>query len=76
MMMAGTKSPYETFASGLYRPPQPEEIRELAGKHALTGSAAAELIGIDSRTWRRYIGGDRDIPYSNWRLLLYELGEI
>ncbi len=74
--MTETKTPYHTLASGRYRPPEPAEIRELASRYSLTGAKAGALIGVDGRTWRRYVGGERDMPYSNWRLLLYELGEL
>ena len=57
------------FAQG-WRHPSSEEVRELIKKANLTGSQVADLIGVTSRTIRRYIGGEKPIHYAEWRLLL------
>ncbi|MCV4777601.1 transcriptional regulator, partial [Escherichia coli] len=45
--------------------PTPEEIRTLMQIAELTGSKAATLTGLkDSRTVRRWVGGDTPIPFS------------
>lgn len=46
-----------------YIPPTPEELRAILGSLGLTGAKAAELVNVDSRTIRRWTGGDRKIPY-------------
>jgi len=40
----------------------------------LTGSVVGQLLGVDPRTVRKWIGGEREIPYSAWRLLLLHAG--
>ena len=56
-------------------PPTPTQIRAAAKKANLTGSQAAALVGVTSRTWRRWTSGERPIPYAAWRLLLIETGQ-
>lgn len=51
--------------------PSPERLRELMKKHGLTGSKVAEIVGVNSRTVRKWTGGERGIPEPAWRLLLY-----
>lgn len=58
----------------VYQPPKPEEIREALRRADLTGAVAGRLLGVDGRTIRKWTGGERDIPYSAWRLLLIETG--
>lgn len=55
--------------------PGPDDFRALLQQTGLTGARAGELVGVDGRTIRRYVGGERKIPYSVWRLLLVETGE-
>ncbi len=62
------------FADQRYTAPTPKEIAEVIRRLELTGSKAGRLIGVDGRTIRRWIGNERDIPYSAWRLLLIEAG--
>lgn len=57
-----------------YSPPTPNEVRALLRKAGWTGSQAARRAGVDGRTIRKWTGGERDIPYSAWRLLLIEAG--
>lgn len=55
--------------------PTPEEIRTLMQMAELTGSKAATLTGLkDSRTVRRWIGGDTPIPFSAWAILVEYAG--
>jgi len=55
--------------------PKPEEIRTLLQIAELTGSKAATLTGLkDSRTVRRWIGGDTPIPFSSWAILVEYAG--
>ena len=55
--------------------PTPEEIRTLLQIAQLTGSKAATLTGLkDSRTVRRWIGGDTPIPFSSWAILVEYAG--
>lgn len=62
------------FADPGYTAPTPEELRALLRQAGWTGSAAAERAGVHSRTIRKWLGNERDIPYANWRLLLIEAG--
>lgn len=57
-----------------YSPPGPDDFRLAMQLGSLTGAKAGELVGVTGRAIRRYVGGDRDIPYSVWRLLLVEIG--
>ncbi len=77
LMLADTKpSPLSwiEFDNG-YEPPTPEEIRETFKPY--TGSEVANMLGIsDSRSIRRWIGGDVQIPYAAWRLFLVLTGRV
>lgn len=57
-------------------PPSTEELREAKRKSAKTGAQLANMLGVDGRTIRKWIGGERTIPYAAWRLWLYSIGEI
>lgn len=57
-----------------YDPPGPDDFRLAMQLGSLTGAKAGDLVGVTGRAIRRYVGGDRDIPYSVWRLLLVEIG--
>lgn len=55
--------------------PTPEEIKSLMKDAGLTGSKAATLTGVkDSRTVRRWVGGDTPIPFSAWAILVEYAG--
>lgn len=43
--------------------PQPDYLRALLETAGLTQNAAADAIGIDHRSMRRYLLGERPIPY-------------
>ena len=62
------------FADPGYLAPTPEEIRAALRAGGLTGARAGELVGVTGRTVRKWTGGEREIPYSAWRLLLIEIG--
>lgn len=69
-------------AGALWVKPTPTEIRSLVkavsarkGKD-LTGADIADLLGMGAtgaRTFRKWAGGEKDIPYAAWALLC-ELG--
>ncbi|MEO8466223.1 MAG: hypothetical protein ABI640_12840 [Gammaproteobacteria bacterium] len=62
------------FADPQYRPPSAAEFREVTRLLALTGSQAGLLLGVTSRAIRKWIGGESDVPYAAWRLLLIHAG--
>lgn len=60
--------------------PSPDELREFLKAHNLTGAATAKLVGVDSRTVRKWTSppeavSSRKIPWSAWALLLLLTGE-
>ena len=59
----------------------PDALRGLLLRHQLTGSMAGRLLGVDSRTVRRWTSpsgniSHRDMPDSAWWLLLILTGEL
>lgn len=55
--------------------PTPEEIRGLISTLGLTGSQVARLTGVkDSRQVRRWLGGDAQISFAAWALLVESAG--
>jgi len=48
-----------------------DEYREIIEKLGLTKGAAAQLLGVDDRTSRRWACGERDIPPPAERFLRY-----
>ena len=63
------------FSDPAREAPTPEEIRTALRNAELTGSMAGELLGVSGRTIRKWTGGEREMPYSAWRLLLIETGQ-
>jgi hypothetical protein len=64
----------------MYDVPKPEVLREFLRIHDLTGAAAARLVGVDSRTVRKWTAAEgadnrRAIPWSAWSLLRILSGE-
>jgi hypothetical protein len=58
-----------------YESPEADEIRETFKPY--TGSQIANMLGLsDSRSVRRWIGGDVQIPYAAWRLFLILTGRV
>jgi len=59
----------------------PDALRAVLARHKLTGSQAGRLLGVDSRTIRKWtaaadISSHRDMPDSAWWLLLILTGDI
>ena len=59
----------------------PDALRGVLTRHALTGSQAGRLLGVDSRTIRKWTAHEtitthRNMPESAWWLLLILTGEI
>ncbi|MBK8972641.1 MAG: KorC repressor protein [Hahellaceae bacterium] len=68
------KSTLKPFVEG-WETPTPEEVRNVMKMAGLTGKTASELVGLsNTRTVRRWIGGDREIPYASWALLCDKAG--
>lgn len=62
------------FASQGYRAPTKDEFRSVTQTLGLTGSMVGQLLGVTSRAVRKWIGGESEVPYSAWRLLLIHAG--
>lgn len=63
------------FGDPGYADPTPNDLRAVMQRARLTGSQVGDLVGVDSRTVRKWTGGERAMPYSAWRLLLLETAE-
>lgn len=58
-----------------WEPPTTDEIRTAMKIAGVTGSELAQLVGVqNSRTVRRWTGGDLEIPYSAWAILCHQAG--
>lgn len=57
-----------------YEAPTADDVRAALKALDLTGAQAGTLLGVDSRTIRRWTGGERDIPFAAWRLLTVSSG--
>ena len=53
-----------------YIPPTGAEARALLKGLGLTGAAAGNLAGVDSRTVRRWTGGERPMPFASLYTIL------
>jgi DNA-binding transcriptional regulator YiaG len=62
------------FTNPGYKRPSSNELRAALDAGGLTGATAAALLGVSGRTLRKWTSGERDIPYSAWRLLIISLG--
>ena len=62
------------FASSRYVAPSKDEFRTVTQTLGLTGPAVGSLLGVSSQTVRKWIGGESEVPYSAWRLLLLHAG--
>ena len=49
--------------------PSADGLRRLLKEKGLTGSQAAQIVGVNGRTIRKWTGGERAIPSAAWRLL-------
>jgi len=58
--------------------PSPDDVRVVLKVGGWTGSQAAEIVKVTSRTVRKWTGGDQNIPFAAWCLLVERagLGEI
>ena len=54
--------------ANIYKPPTADEIREFLITNSLTGAAAAGMVHVDPRTFRRYMAhtNAKPIPFSVW----------
>ncbi len=59
-----------------FEQPNTVDVREALRRGGLTGATAGVLLGVTSRTIRRWTGGDKDISYAAWRLLLMYINEV
>ena len=62
-----------------WQAPDPDEILRLCIKHNITGGAAARLVGVSHREFRRYTRvstGHKSMPYAVWTLLQLMLEEV
>lgn len=63
------------YSSDQYEPPTSNQVRILLKQLNLTGAEAADIVGVHSRTVRKWTADEstanhRAIPYAAWRLLL------
>ena len=58
------------YANPAYAHPQSADIKSALAAGRLTGAGAGQLLGVNSRTIRKWTGGEQSMPYSAWRLLL------
>lgn len=58
-----------------YTPIPGEQLKQFLKKHRLTGGQAGRLVGVSSRTMRKYTGNVSDLPYAVWVTLKDKLGE-
>lgn len=56
--------------SDKWQAPTGDEIKLLLKEGGLSGSKAGRLVGVNSRTIRRWTGGDQPIPFAAWALLV------
>lgn len=62
------------FANG-WCPPQPDELKAVQNMAGLqSGSAVAQFCGVNSRSYRKWLGGVEPIPYAVWALLCHKAG--
>lgn len=55
--------------------PTVEELKVLVRFSGLSGSQIGNTLGVSSRTVRKWLGGESQIPYAAWALLVYILLE-
>lgn len=58
------------YVSARFRAPTKDEFRSVTQTLRLSGAEVGRLLGVHGRTVRKWIGGETEIPYSAWRLLL------
>ncbi|NOH56172.1 helix-turn-helix domain-containing protein [Vibrio coralliilyticus] len=50
--------------------PLPDEIRNLIKVMNYSGADVGRLVGVSSRTVRKWVGGESPIPFSAWAILV------
>lgn len=65
----------------MYEVPSAAKLREFLRENELTGSSAAGIVGVDSRTVRKWTASEeaenrRAIPWSAWTLLRLYVGDM
>jgi DNA-binding transcriptional regulator YiaG len=68
-------SALEKYDNG-FTPPTSDEVREVKRLSGKTGKQIADMLGVDGRTVRKWVGGEREMPYAAWRLLVFSVGLI
>ncbi|MFT6903943.1 MAG: hypothetical protein ACJAS1_000588 [Oleiphilaceae bacterium] len=53
--------------------PNIDELREAKRRSGKTGSQLAAMMGVNSRTLRKWIGGLHAIPYAAWMIWLFSI---
>ncbi|HII1671959.1 TPA: transcriptional regulator [Salmonella enterica] len=73
---AATLQGVTSFApySESWTPPTTDEVRALLSLANLSGSKAGILVGVESRTVRRWTGGNSSIPFACWAILVSYAG--
>ena len=56
--------------------PTPEQIRAARKAAGLTQAAAAALVGVNDRGWRRYEAGDVKMPAFKYGIFLERIGKM
>jgi transcriptional regulator with XRE-family HTH domain len=56
--------------------PSPAEIRQARKAAGLTQAAAAALVGVNDRGWRRYEAGDVKMPAFKYGIFLERIERI
>jgi DNA-binding transcriptional regulator YiaG len=68
-------SALEKYDNG-FTSPTSDEVREVKRLSGKTGKQIADMLGVDGRTVRKWVGGEREMPYAAWRLLIFSVGLI
>ncbi len=50
--------------------PHSDEIKHVLNFMNYSGSKAGKLVGVSSRTIRKWIGGESPIPFAAWAILI------
>lgn len=58
-----------SFKEG-WQQPRTDEIRAILKYIDISGAQAANLVGVNSRTIRKWTGGEVAIPFSAWAILV------
>ena len=56
--------------------PSRETMQGVIDRAGWTQRQAAEAVGVSPQNFRKWLQGKHKIPYSAWRLLLYETGVL